>query len=129
MTNSCRLCGGPASHQFAAKVLNRFDVSYFRCTDCGSLQTDPPHWLDLAYSKGEARSIYDVGAVTRTRRTAAAALCTYRLAGLSGPILDFGGGSGLLCRMLRDAGLDARTFDEYADGGYAKGFHARPEEV
>jgi Methyltransferase domain len=38
-------------------------------------------------------------------------------------ILDFGGGDGLLCRLLRDRGLDAQTID-----GHAKPTYARPFE-
>jgi Methyltransferase domain len=35
--------------------------------------------------------------------------------------LDFGGGDGLLCRLLRDRGIAAETMDEYADPAYARG--------
>ena len=34
----------------------------------------------------------------------------------------------MLCRMIRDANIDAYTFDEYADGGFAKGFQSRVED-
>jgi hypothetical protein len=37
-------------------------------------------------------------------------------------ILDFGGGDGLLCRLLRDRGLDAQTVDEHTKPTYAHSF-------
>jgi hypothetical protein len=37
-------------------------------------------------------------------------------------ILDFGGGDGLLCRLLRDRGLDAYTNDEFSVPSYAQPF-------
>ena len=47
-----------------------------------------------------------------------------RLAG-AGPdtvCLDWGGGNGLFCRMLRDQGYDFYTDDKYADPFYCQGF-------
>jgi hypothetical protein len=38
-------------------------------------------------------------------------------------LLDFGGGSGLLCRLLRDIGVDAWTSDLYGSSEYARFFH------
>ena len=107
---------------FRAPMLARYEVQYFRCRGCRSLQTELPYWLGEAYSHGEAHSTYDTTRVSRSRRTCATILAIYRLAGFKGPALDFGGGTGLLCRMLRDARVDAYTFDEYDDGGFAKGF-------
>jgi hypothetical protein len=37
-------------------------------------------------------------------------------------ILDFGGGDGLLCRLLRDRGLDAYTIDTFSKPTYAQFF-------
>jgi Methyltransferase domain len=37
-------------------------------------------------------------------------------------LLDYGGGSGLLCRLLRDIGVDAWTCDPYGTGEYARLF-------
>jgi 2-polyprenyl-3-methyl-5-hydroxy-6-metoxy-1,4-benzoquinol methylase len=37
-------------------------------------------------------------------------------------VLDFGGGNGLLCRLLRDRGFNARVLDAYATNDFAQGF-------
>lgn len=37
-------------------------------------------------------------------------------------LLDFGGGSGLLVRLLRDVGIDAYYLDEYCENLFARGF-------
>ena len=47
----CRLCSGETSFVFNHKVLNKFDVKYYRCSNCESLQTEKPYWLDEAYEK------------------------------------------------------------------------------
>jgi len=121
--HECRLCGGETRLSFRTEMLGRHDIGYFRCTGCESLQSEMPFWLNEAYSKGESRCSFDTGGVSRSRLTCAAILSIYKLGGFKGPALDFGGGTGLLCRMLRDALIDAYSFDEYGDGGYAKGYH------
>jgi len=37
-------------------------------------------------------------------------------------ILDFGGGNGLLCRLLRDLDFDVRRFDSHAANHFAQNF-------
>ena len=44
-----------------------------------------------------------------------------RVLGLSN-IVDFGGGDGLLCRLLRDYGFNCFSADKYAEAIYAQGF-------
>jgi len=42
--------------------------------------------------------------------------------------LDYGGGHGLLCRLLRDNNKDAYWFDRYCSPGYATGFTSSPAD-
>jgi hypothetical protein len=48
----------------------------------------------------------------------------YRLLRLprSAPLLDFGGGEGLLVRLLRDIGIDATLRDKFGSGAFARAF-------
>ena len=116
----CRLCGGPLQHRFDGKLLGRHEVAYFACQSCGSLQTERPHWLAEAYSEGNLASL-DTGAAQRNLNNLGAVLLVARCLGLRG-LLDFGGGDGLLVRMLRDRGVDARVVDQHAEPRYAMGF-------
>ena len=44
-------------------------------------------------------------------------------------MLDFGGGSGLLCRLLRDIGIDAWSCDALRSGEYALKFQVDPAAI
>ena len=110
----CRLCGGGAEFWNSKRLLNRHDVRYFLCSECGSLETEPPYWLDEAY---EVTGIGDdVGAGQRTidlvLKTAAL------LDGVKLPegaeCVDFGGGIGLFTRLMRDRGFNFHSYDRYA---------------
>ena len=43
-------------------------------------------------------------------------------------LLDWGGGSGLLVRLLRDVGIDAYNYDKYAKNHFASGFSRSDEQ-
>jgi hypothetical protein len=118
---SCRLCGGQTNLAFRKLVIAKHDVAFFRCQVCESLQTEKPYWLAEAYSQ----DFLDTGAAQRVLHCVALTHSVMRLLGYR-TALDFGGGSGLLCRLLRDAGLDAFWYDQYAAPGYAAGFSGSP---
>ena len=119
----CRLCGGPSRRQFAKVLLGKYDVTYYRCDRCGSLQTEVPYWLDDAYRAGNLAES-DPGPFVRSVRGATVVFISARLLRLPtrARVLDFGGGVGLLCRMLRDIGFDAYVSDRYAMNQLARGF-------
>jgi hypothetical protein len=118
--SACRLCGGALHERFRLRVLDRHEVAYLRCESCGSLQTQRPFWLAEAYAS--ALAAIDTGAVERCLRCQAAIVATARIFGLKGRMLDFGGGTGLLCRLLRDCGFDAWLHDRYAEPVYAPAY-------
>ncbi len=116
----CRLCGAGAEPAFSLRLLGQFEISYYRCAGCGSLETEVPYWLPQAYAETQPHPL-DVGSAQRNLRNHAFILLLARLLRIR-TTLDFGGGDGLLCRLLRDSGLDARTQDEYATSTYAGAF-------
>ena len=115
----CRLCGAPSRWVFTQKVLQRYEAGYYRCNACRSLQTEAPHWLDEAYAN--SLSCLDTGAAQRTLDNLAICFFLAKLYNLRN-VVDFGGGDGLLCRFLRDHGLNAFVTDKYAVPAYAQGF-------
>jgi hypothetical protein len=116
----CRLCGNESIEKFHLCGLSKIEVAYFECMNCGSLQTQEPNWLDEAYAKSNLSDL-DVGAAQRVVVNQAFVLLFAKLFKLR-LILDFGGGDGLLCRLLRDRGLDAYTADEFGIAAYARPF-------
>ena len=119
---SCRLCGGQASSHFRARLLDKYEVGYFACKTCGCLQTEQPYWLAEAYA--EERHYLDTGAALHVQLSQYLVFLIVKIFRLrrTEKLLDWGGGDGLLARMLRDAGLDAYSFDKYAINSYASGF-------
>jgi hypothetical protein len=116
---ACRLCEGHLLPKFTGIVLHEYKVQYFECDRCGSLQTEVPYWLDDAYQS--SRSSLDTGAVQRNLQNLAAAYLISKLFGVR-DALDFGGGDGLLCRLLRDYNVNCYVKDKYAVPTYSQGF-------
>ncbi|HMH28199.1 MAG TPA: class I SAM-dependent methyltransferase [Steroidobacteraceae bacterium] len=116
---ACRLCEGHLVARFSGVVLHKYEVRYFECDRCGSLQTEVPYWLDDAYTFN--LSSLDAGSVQRNLQNLAAAYVVSKLFGVR-DALDFGGGDGLLCRLLRDYGVNCYVKDKYAVPTYSQGF-------
>lgn len=123
----CRLCGGSAVFRFSRRATDGDDVASYVCTACGSLQTENPYWLAEEYARsGEPDHLnLDTYAADRSLRSRTVAYFLWRLAGFDSAresLLDWGGGVGLMVRLLRDVGVDAYLHDKYARNHYASGF-------
>jgi hypothetical protein len=115
---NCIICSQPSTFLLETTVLFRHQVKYYRCTSCGQIQTEKPYWLDEAY--GTAIASLDIGLLDRSIRDSNA---VFRLAlkhfDVSGRMLDYGGGYGVLVRLLRDKGLDFYRQDIYCQNIFA----------
>lgn len=118
----CSLCGSAAAWLCRQRLLDKYDVEYFQCPRCDLIQTEQPHWLAEAYT--QAISQLDTGAIQRNQGAAQLTALVATLLDIppSATCLDFGGGHGVLVRMLRDVGLDFRWFDKYGENLFARGF-------
>lgn len=96
------------------RLLNRYDVSYYLCSQCRSLETEQPYWLDVAYDVSGVGD--DVGAAQRTIDLVlkTSALLDRIKLPPSAECIDFGGGLGLFTRMMRDRGINFLSYDLYA---------------
>jgi hypothetical protein len=102
-----------------ATVLHKYQVSYYRCQRCGFIQTEEPYWLNEAYAKAIAHA--DTGIIARNERNAVSLVFFMQFI-KQGPSLDFGGGHGILTRIMRDYGFDFYHYDKYAENLFASGF-------
>jgi len=118
--SQCRLCDNSISHRFNQKIFGKYDVEYFECLCCGSLQTELPYWLDEAYGNNN-QSHLDTGAAQRNILNLAVCLTIAKLYNLKN-VIDVGGGDGLLCRLLRDYEINCYVKDKYSVPKYGKGF-------
>src|SRR3954447_12252946 len=110
----CRVCGTQAQFFFSKQILGKHQVSYFKCGNCGHVQTEQPYWLPEAYREPAWK--IDVGMADRCVWTAQT---TVALAGKLGigpqeACLDWGGGTGLFVRLCRDHGMNYFYSDRYA---------------
>ena len=116
----CRLCGNSTSHRFNKQIFGKYDVCYSECFNCGSLQTEPPYWLDEAYANSNLSNL-DTGAAQRNIQNLAACLVIAKLYNLNN-VIDIGGGDGLLCRLLRDYEINCYVKDKHSKPTYSQGF-------
>jgi hypothetical protein len=115
----CRFCENPTFYKFCITGLNEINISYFECTKCKSLQTEYPYWIDSAYAVNI--SIYDTGAAQRNLNNLSAVYVISKILNVKN-IIDFGGGDGLLCRLLRDVNINCFSQDAYSTPIYSQGF-------
>ncbi|MGD1711994.1 bifunctional glycosyltransferase/class I SAM-dependent methyltransferase, partial [Dapis sp. BLCC M172] len=117
----CQVCGSISQKFDTAKVLNKYNVDYFQCSNCGFIQTENPYWLGEAYREAIASS--DVGLVSRNQNFS---LITENLIlnffNANGKFLDYGCGYGLFVRMMRDLGLDFYGYDKYCQNIFYEGW-------
>jgi hypothetical protein len=115
----CRLCDANSSYVFTLAVLDKYQVDYFQCVRCGSLETESPYWLAEAY--GDDVHPQDVTYLTRNIRVYKNVMFLLRVLGVSrkATILDYGGGLGFVPRLLRESGYNAFNSDTYTKSPFA----------
>lgn len=105
--------------------MDRHDVEFYHCRQCGFLQCDPPHWIEEAYES--AIAVADTGLVQRNQFLSnIAAVLLYSSFPADAKFLDIAGGYGLFVRMMRDIGFDFFWADKYCENLLARGFEGVP---
>lgn len=119
----CRICRSDAQLFATAQVLGKYAVQYFRCVDCGAVQTEHPFWQEESYSSAITGS--DLGLVSRNiaqARTSRVIIKSFFRP--DGTFVDYGGGYGMFVRLMRDRGFNFFRYDKYCENLFAKGFDA-----
>lgn len=124
---NCRICQKKAAKLFSGKLLS-YSVSYYECTDCGYVQTEAPYWLNQAYAVAINDS--DTGIMARNNVNARIVLATlWMLGALDDTLVDCAGGYGILVRLLRDYGINAKWIDPFCENLVARGFEYSGEQA
>jgi hypothetical protein len=89
------------------------------------LPTERPYWLSETY--GDATLSIDPGSARRVLDSYVLVDIVARLFACH-KLLDFGGNTGFLCRLLRDRGYDAYSYDRYVASIYAPHFVGSPSD-
>jgi hypothetical protein len=123
----CQVCDGKMNFAFRHLVLHKYEVSYYRCVDCGFMCTEKPYWLEEAYSSPISSN--DTGILTRNISIASRlSPILSMLFGAKGHYVDMAGGYGLLTRLMRDFGFDFLWKDPYCKNIFAEGFEYTPSD-
>jgi len=123
----CRVCGAESRLAFQHRLLD-LDVGYFDCPTCGYFQTEQPYWLARAYAS--AINEVDTGILWRNQLNVRRVIMTLCALGrMKSRVVDHAGGYGILVRLLRDAGVDARWRDKHCENLLARGFEADGSSV
>lgn len=121
----CRICNQETYPIHKAVVLNKYSIQYYHCNNCQFIQTEDPYWINESYS--EAIGQEDTGVLLRninlSRKTAVAINFFFDS---NGKFLDYGGGYGILTRLMRDIGFDFYWQDPYCENLTARGFEYSP---
>ena len=118
---NCKICKSLSEDFHQGEILQKYQVSYFKCTNCGFIQTSEPFWLKEAYENVITQ--LDIGLVSRNlylrERIPRILLNCFPEAK---NYLDYGGGYGLFVRMMRDEGFNFYRQDLFCGNLFAKYF-------
>ena len=118
----CPICSqGPATVYRDEFILGKFSAALNSCENCGHEWFHAPEvWLPEAYSSPIANT--DTGIASRSLNLCRIISSFLSVSNISGKILDWGSGSGLLTRLLRDDGHDCYGLEPFTDPVLAKGY-------
>ncbi len=125
---TCKICNQKSKFIFNGKVLNKYDIKYYHCSNCGFLQTEEPYWLDEAYA--ESINVSDTGYMQRNlnlskKLTILLALLFQR----DVKFLDYAGGYGVFVRLMRDIGFNFYWDDKFTTNLFSRGFEYKQNET
>lgn len=124
----CKVCTQNSEFFSEGVILEKHKIKYYKCDNCGFIQTEEPYWLDESYSDVINRS--DVGYVTRNLLYSKyTKLIIFAFFNSKRKFIDYGSGYGLFVRLMRDYGLDYYWEDKYCENIFVKDFVAdKPEK-
>jgi hypothetical protein len=114
----CKICGGPAPLVRKSLIRFKHEAALHACPRCGFASFQPAGWLGEAYVPPITAP--DVGYVMRNHTASqviAKFLDQYALS--TGPYVDYGGGYGMLVRLMRDAGYKFHLYEPMTQNLFA----------
>lgn len=117
----CKICCVENEAFFSVKLMTKYDVDYFHCSECGFVQTEEPFWLEEAYSR--PINLTDTGYMVRNLFYAKRlTVLLFLLFGRKAKFLDYAGGYGVFVRLMRDIGFDFYWDDKFTQNLFSSGF-------
>lgn len=125
----CKVCGcNEVAPLFSTTVLGAYRSTIVECPSCG-FQSFPnaQEWIQDAYSSPIAST--DTGIVARCLNLHKIISSFLSLNYKRGSVLDWGSGSGLLVRLLRDSGHESLGFEPYTAPVLAAGYTFKDDQA
>ena len=117
---SCKICHNKVNRVFSSKILNKYNIDYFYCKNCGFLQTEEPYWLKESYN--ESINITDTGIMARNiYMSKISSGVIYFFFDKRAVFVDYAGGYGIFTRLMRDFGFNFYWHDPYTKNVLARG--------
>lgn len=117
----CKVCNTENEVCFSGRILNKYDIDYYLCSNCDHLQTEEPYWLEEAYSR--PINLSDTGYMVRNLYySSKLTSLLFFMFKRNGKFLDYAGGYGVFVRLMRDVGHDFSWYDKYTENLLACGF-------
>jgi len=117
----CKICRTDNQPCFSGKIINKYSINYYHCSNCNFLQTEQPYWFEEAYA--QPINISDTGYMARKLFYASRlTVLLYLLFGKNRAFLDYAGGYGVFVRLMRDIGFDFNWDDKYTKNIFSSGF-------
>ncbi len=124
----CKICYKKSKKIFNSKVLEKYSVDYFKCCNCGFIQTEKPFWLNLSYKIPIGKQ--DSGVIERN----------VYFSQIVSPILkiffkekkcflDYAGGYGIFTRLMKNKGFNFYWVDKYTENIFSKGFEYKKQKI
>ncbi|MDP4267534.1 MAG: class I SAM-dependent methyltransferase [Bacteroidota bacterium] len=117
----CKICKEKSIEIFEAKILSKYIIKYYKCTNCHFIQTEEVFWIKESYNNAITDS--DIGYVTRNLMYSEIVTCIINyIFKKEAKFIDYGGGYGLFVRLMRDQGFDFYWQDLYCKNIFANNF-------
>lgn len=121
---NCKICNNTTNWFGDARILGKYHASFYRCGQCGFMQTENPYWLDEAYSSTMTKS--DIGLIGRNLDMANITKKLILTCFDPGErFIDYGGGYGMFVRLMRDSGFDFYRYDPLCVNLFSESFDAQ----
>jgi hypothetical protein len=108
----CPICAGSAKGTLQVDIQNERSEPLFQCLECSFYFFDHPDWLKQSFT--DALHELDLGSVSRCLLVADFVTAVFSPHRTGYRALDWGGGDGLLTRVLRERGVDCVWYDPFA---------------
>ena len=115
----CPICHSQVRDFSQLLIRGKFEGRYLKCTSCNFIHAENPSWLEGSFT--DALNSLDIGSVDRCNIVADFVEVLANSLKVDNPkVLDWGGGYGLLTRILRDRGVRCSHYDPYTESLFAE---------